>query len=213
MEPEEARSVVPQRREQVVTLWRIEWVTSSERPPRSRASRRSVSAPRNGRLRPSWDRLTHERVRAVRTALARLVRLLRSVFGGRSKTPVGFVEIEVDDSVAVLDEIEHVVVLMLENRSFDHMLGYLSLDEGGLDVDGLAEGMSNVHDGRSYPIFRLTETAFTNAQDPCHSGVCVDEQTPTGTPASRPVTSARGGMRRPPSRSSQIAARFVTVVR
>jgi phospholipase C len=102
------------------------------------------------------------------------------VFGGRSETPVGFVEIEVEDSVAALDEIEHVVVLMLENRSFDHMLGYLGLEENGLDVDGLAEGMANVHDGRSYPIFRLTETAFTKAQDPCHSGWCVDEQVANG---------------------------------
>jgi phospholipase C len=102
------------------------------------------------------------------------------VFGGRSETPAGFVEIDVDDSVAALDEIEYVVVLMLENRSFDHMLGYLSLDDDGLDVDGLAEGMANAHDGRSYPIFRLTETAFTKAQDPCHSGRCVDEQVANG---------------------------------
>ena len=29
-----------------------------------------------------------------------------------------------------LQRIEHVVVLMLENRSFDHMLGYLSLEAG-----------------------------------------------------------------------------------
>ena len=28
---------------------------------------------------------------------------------------------------ANLEKIEHVVVVMLENRSFDHMLGYLSL--------------------------------------------------------------------------------------
>ena len=38
---------------------------------------------------------------------------------------------EVHDSdlagAANLDKIDHVVVVMLENRSFDHMLGYLSL--------------------------------------------------------------------------------------
>ena len=28
---------------------------------------------------------------------------------------------------ANLEKVDHVVVLMLENRSFDHMLGYLSL--------------------------------------------------------------------------------------
>jgi phospholipase C len=115
-------------------------------------------------------------VRAVRTFLSHLVGLLRSLFGSRSETPAGFVEIELDESVAALDEIQHIVVLMLENRSFDHMLGYLSLGANGPDVDGLREGMANEHEGRSYPIFRLTETASTKAQDPCHSGRCVDEQ-------------------------------------
>jgi phospholipase C len=30
-----------------------------------------------------------------------------------------------------LGAVNHVVVLMLENRSFDHMLGYLYADSGG----------------------------------------------------------------------------------
>jgi phospholipase C len=119
-------------------------------------------------------------VRAVRTLIARIVGLFRSVFGGRTEVPTGFVEIEVDDTVAALDEIEHVVVLMLENRSFDHMLGYLSLMRRGLEVDGLQKGMANEHNGRSYPIFPLRKTAFTKAQDPCHSGACVDEQVANG---------------------------------
>jgi phospholipase C len=94
---------------------------------------------------------------------------------------VGFVEIKLDDSIAALDEIEHIVVLMLENRSFDHVLGYLGSEADGLDVDGLQEGMANEHEGRSYPVFRLDKTAFTKAQDPCHSGACVDEQLANGT--------------------------------
>jgi hypothetical protein len=36
-----------------------------------------------------------------------------------------------------LDKVEHVVVLMMENRSFAHMLGYLALEIGRADVDGL----------------------------------------------------------------------------
>jgi phospholipase C len=119
-------------------------------------------------------------VRAVRTLIGRIVGLVRSIFGGRTEVPTGFVEIEVDDSVAALDEIEHVVVLMLENRSFDHMLGYLSLMRRSVEVDGLQKGMANEHDGRSYPIFLLRKTAFTKAQDPCHSGACVDEQVADG---------------------------------
>jgi phospholipase C len=115
-------------------------------------------------------------VRAVRTLLSRIAGLFRSLFGGRTEVPAGFVEIELDDSAAALDQIQHVVVLMLENRSFDHMLGYLGLEEHGLDVDGLREGMANEHEGQPYPIFRLDRTAFTKAQDPCHSGRCVDTQ-------------------------------------
>lgn len=42
-----------------------------------------------------------------------------------------------------IGDIQHIVVLMLENRSFDHMLGDLSLSMGRTDVDGLQPGMSN----------------------------------------------------------------------
>ncbi len=41
-----------------------------------------------------------------------------------------------DDGLDQLQQIKHIVVLMMENRSFDMMLGHLSL-EGMLDVDGL----------------------------------------------------------------------------
>jgi phospholipase C len=76
--------------------------------------------------------------------------------------------------VANLQKVEHIVVLMLENRSFDHMLGYLSLDGGREDVDGLRAGLANEYDGRSYPIHHLDETAI--ADDPDHSGAAVDLQ-------------------------------------
>jgi phospholipase C len=41
-----------------------------------------------------------------------------------------------DDAVQRLRQIRHIVVLMMENRSFDHMLGHLKLD-GMADLDGL----------------------------------------------------------------------------
>lgn len=41
------------------------------------------------------------------------------------------------------DRIDTVVVLMLENRSFDHVFGALSLEEGRTDVDGLTLQMTN----------------------------------------------------------------------
>ena len=60
-----------------------------------------------------------------------------------------------DTGMANLEKIGHIVVLMLENRSFDHMLGYLSLEGGRDDIDGLREEFANEHDGRSYPVRHL----------------------------------------------------------
>ena len=53
------------------------------------------------------------------------------------------------DGAANLEKVDHVVVVMLENRSFDHMLGYLSLTGGRPDIDGLRPGLANQYQGRS----------------------------------------------------------------
>ena len=42
-----------------------------------------------------------------------------------------------------LNKIDHIVILMMENRSFDHMFGYLSLTGGRADVNGLQVAMTN----------------------------------------------------------------------
>jgi len=47
------------------------------------------------------------------------------------------VAIKVDAAVRALDQVEHIVVLMLENRSYDHMLGYLKLSGRRPGLDGL----------------------------------------------------------------------------
>ena len=112
----------------------------------------------------------------VRTVIRRVLDAVRGLLGRGGGTPVGRVEIEVDESVDALAQIDHIVVLMMENRSFDHLLGYLSLVGGRDDVDGLRPGMQNEHEGRSYPVYRLPATALAKEQDPCHSGRCVDEQ-------------------------------------
>ena len=77
---------------------------------------------------------------------------------------------------SALAKVEHVVVLMMENRSFDHMLGYLSLEGGRDDIDGLRAGMANDYGGRSYPIHHLERTAFEPAEDPDHSGEATSVQ-------------------------------------
>jgi phospholipase C len=75
---------------------------------------------------------------------------------------------------ANLEKVDHIVVLMLENRSFDHMLGYLSLEGGRGDIDGLRAQFSNEHHGRAYPIHHLDTTAI--AHDPDHCADAVDLQ-------------------------------------
>ena len=77
-----------------------------------------------------------------------------------------------------LDKVDHIVVLMLENRSFDHMLGYLSLYGKRSDVDGLQPGFSNEYQGRTYRVHHLDSTAL--GLDPDHSGHGVDEQIASG---------------------------------
>jgi phospholipase C len=60
-----------------------------------------------------------------------------------------------------LDHIDHIVVLLLENRSFDHMLGYLSLPpalggKGRTDVDGLTGTETNEDEnGVAFPVKRM----------------------------------------------------------
>ena len=72
-----------------------------------------------------------------------------------------------------LDKVDHIVVLMMENRSFDHMLGHLSL-QGRADVDGLQAGFANQYQGHRYPVHHLASTAV--AVDPDHSADAVDLQ-------------------------------------
>src|SRR5260370_35504576 len=60
-----------------------------------------------------------------------------------------------------LGSIEHVVQLMLENRSFDQMLGFLYADSGnrspaGHPFDGLTGDESNPdRPGRDVPVFKI----------------------------------------------------------
>ena len=63
-----------------------------------------------------------------------------------------------------LGKIDHIVQLMLENRSFDHMLGFLYADSGnrspaGQDFDGLTGEEWNPDDlGRQIKVFRIEAT-------------------------------------------------------
>jgi phospholipase C len=90
-----------------------------------------------------------------------------------------------DPALARLSQIRHFVVVMMENRSFDQMLGYLRRD-GLPDVNGLEGGEVNF-DANGKPVeafeWGADETVFHTAQDPtgqivdpCHSKDCVQHQ-------------------------------------
>jgi len=82
-------------------------------------------------------------------------------------------------SAAGLAKVDHVVVVMLENRSFDHMLGYLSLSNRHPDIDGLRPGLANHYQGRTYPVHHLGATAL--GVDPDHSAAAIDRQIAGGS--------------------------------
>jgi phospholipase C len=70
-----------------------------------------------------------------------------------------------------LAKIEHIVVLMLDNRSFDHMLGYLSLEGGRSDIEGLRPGITNSAGGQDYPATRLPAASADLGVDRAVRGV------------------------------------------
>jgi hypothetical protein len=63
-----------------------------------------------------------------------------------------------------LERIDHIVMLLLENRSFDHMLGFLYADSGnrspaGQEFDGLTGEEWNPDDvGRQIKVYKIQST-------------------------------------------------------
>jgi phospholipase C len=89
-----------------------------------------------------------------------------------------------------LSKIDHIVVLMKENRSFDHVLGHLSLTGGRRDIDGLTPDIINQFPAdsrpRPFPLVPVTGE-FTNDYfpfDPDHSSgpVALQINNSGGTP-------------------------------
>ena len=86
-----------------------------------------------------------------------------------------------DDALKnLVAKVDHIVVLMMENRSFDHMLGFLTIDEGRADVEGLSAGLSNAVGGVTYPVHPATSTQLVKAQDPSHGSQSVATQVAGG---------------------------------
>ncbi len=77
------------------------------------------------------------------------------------------------------ESIDTVVVLMMENRSFDHYFGSLSLVEGRADVDGLTAAHFNA-DSRGVRVAPYRESLGCYA-DPPHSWTAARKQLRDGT--------------------------------
>jgi phospholipase C len=75
-----------------------------------------------------------------------------------------------------LEKIQHIVVLMMENRSFDHMLGYLRND-GMPEVRGLVGNETNLDSANtSHKVHPYPPEPFPDSFDPCHAPDCVADQ-------------------------------------
>ena len=78
--------------------------------------------------------------------------------------------------IGALQDIEHIVVLMMENRSFDHMLGYL-MNDGLPDVNGLVGTETNKDKaGNEHRVYSYPPEPFADSYDPCHAPECVKQQ-------------------------------------
>lgn len=74
-----------------------------------------------------------------------------------------------------VNQIKTIVVVMMENRSFDHLLGYLSLDAyGWTNVEGLKsdpawlDKVANTYKGHKFPPFLLMDPYHKIDADPPH---------------------------------------------
>jgi phospholipase C len=76
----------------------------------------------------------------------------------------------------ILPQIDHLIVLTMENRSSDHVLGALTLEDGRTEVDGLTPGLANAYEGVAYPVHHRPATALQPDQDPPHDGAAVADQ-------------------------------------
>jgi phospholipase C len=102
-----------------------------------------------------------------------------------------------------LAAIEHIVVLMLENRSFDHMLGYLYQDSNnvspaGQPFEGLAGTEANPGtDGTPVPVFPISPSTpnayFMPGADPGEGFAATNSQLFGSTTAPTPPTATMAG--------------------
>jgi phospholipase C len=78
----------------------------------------------------------------------------------------------------VIRDIDTIVVVLMENRSFDHVLGYLGLPPFNLPIEGLQKSntprYANPYNGKTYSSFPMTRLDMPH--DPPHERPWIAEQ-------------------------------------
>jgi phospholipase C len=102
-----------------------------------------------------------------------------------------------------LSAIDHIVVLMLENRSFDHMLGFLYADTGnvspaGQPYEGLSGKETNLDaNGKAVSVFKIpggtSSTYFMPGADPGEGYTATNAQLFGSNTAPTPPTATNAG--------------------
>jgi phospholipase C len=102
-----------------------------------------------------------------------------------------------------LAQVNHIVVLMLENRSFDHMLGFLYADSDNKSPAGSAfEGLSGTESnpdstGKPVPVYKIKTTTanayFMPGADPGEGYTATNSQLFNTTTAPVPPTATNNG--------------------
>lgn len=69
--------------------------------------------------------------------------------------------------------IEHIVVLMMENRSYDHMLGYLPNGHG---LTGKEYNLVDPADATSEKVYVSNRSGYVTATNPAHDVVSIEKQ-------------------------------------
>lgn len=84
---------------------------------------------------------------------------------GQTLPPAGACEVSELSTQELLASVDHIIVLMMENRSFDHYLGALALE--GAAIEGLSGRESNP-DGSGRPVGVFRSEQFVINTDPPH---------------------------------------------
>lgn len=98
---------------------------------------------------------------------------------------------QADTTTTSTNKIKTVIVLMEENRSFDHMLGFIRRANQSYPANGLTGHESNPYntsDPSGKRVYVQDEAPYVSPWDPCHSHSCTDEQIYSSS-ALKPTTS------------------------